>query len=317
MQDYRADSEYSTYPTGCELPYPAQSSFNRTFLPPTMSSPFIEFPPSTARVHRDSPWNPFDQSFNSIQKSNDVGSFVPPANSYLICPPNANLSTNRSSNIGGGTQPFVSVAAINDTSMFDNMEDDQEIPKPGVYQGSPPPSSTTTYQPNWGSSSTQCSSASSSSSTIVTNSKRRKSSDTEARPSQSRSKSESTTRLRSTRTSCYRNFPATAPAKSPSSSSSSYEASKGSRTIHNQVEKQYRNRLKGQFETLFQALPKDLEKDGVDQRVSKAEVLVLAKRHIIQLEREKKVLEEERSGLEGDVLELKSKFVAMGGICMP
>ena len=68
---------------------------------------------------------------------------------------------------------------------------------------------------------------------------------------------------------------------------------------------------------MFQALPKDLERDGADQRVSKAEVLVLAKRHIMQLEREKKVLEEEKSELEGNVLELKSKFVAMGGICMP
>jgi len=63
-------------------------------------------------------------------------------------------------------------------------------------------------------------------------------------------------------------------------------------------------------------LPKDLEGNGTDQRVSKAEVLMLAKRHILQLEREKKVLEEERSELQSDVIELKTRFVEMGGVCM-
>ena len=309
LQDYQADPEYSTYPIGCELQYPAQSSSDWTFSPPAMSSPCIESPLSTPEVHQDSSWNPLDQP-------NDVGSLVPPANSYLSCPPNANLSTNRSSNIEGGTQPFVSLVAINDTSIFDDIEDDQETPKLGADQRSLPPSPTTNYQPNWGSGSTRRSPTSSSPSKTVTNSKRRKSSDKEARPL-SRSKSESTSRLRSTRTSRSTTFPATAPAESPSLSSSSYEASKGSRTSHNQVEKQYRNRLNGQFETLLQTLPKDLERDGADQRVSKAEVLVLARRHILQLETEKKVLEEKRSELEGDVVELKRRFVGIGGICMP
>jgi hypothetical protein len=64
-------------------------------------------------------------------------------------------------------------------------------------------------------------------------------------------------------------------------------------------------------------LPEDLERDGADRRVSKAEVLVLAKRHILQLERAKKALVEERSGLERDAVEWKARFVARGGVCVP
>jgi predicted nuclease with TOPRIM domain len=67
---------------------------------------------------------------------------------------------------------------------------------------------------------------------------------------------------------------------------------------------------------LLETLPKDNGK-GADQRVSKAEVLELAKRHIMQLESEKLVLEEERRGLEGDIEELKRRFVRMGGVCLP
>jgi predicted nuclease with TOPRIM domain len=67
---------------------------------------------------------------------------------------------------------------------------------------------------------------------------------------------------------------------------------------------------------LLETLPKDNDK-GADQRVSKAEVLELAKRHIMQLESEKLVLEEERRGLEGDIEELKRRFVRMGGVCLP
>jgi predicted nuclease with TOPRIM domain len=66
---------------------------------------------------------------------------------------------------------------------------------------------------------------------------------------------------------------------------------------------------------LLQSLPK--EEGGADQKVSKAEVLVLAKRRIVQLESEKKFLEEARIELEGDVVELKRRFVSLGGICMP
>ena len=48
--------------------------------------------------------------------------------------------------------------------------------------------------------------------------------------------------------------------------------------------------------------------------VSKAEVLVLAKTHIVQLEREKMMLEEKRLALEKDVEDLKRRFVGVGGV---
>ena len=44
---------------------------------------------------------------------------------------------------------------------------------------------------------------------------------------------------------------------------------------------------------------------------------MLAKRHIVQLEREKMMLEGQRVELESDLEELKRRFVEMGGVCMP
>ena len=83
------------------------------------------------------------------------------------------------------------------------------------------------------------------------------------------------------------------------------------------MEKQYRNRLNGQFETLLDALPSEDDRAGAKSRVSKAEVLMLAKRHIVQLEREKMELEGRRRELESGVEDLKRRFVGMGGVCMP
>jgi hypothetical protein len=68
---------------------------------------------------------------------------------------------------------------------------------------------------------------------------------------------------------------------------------------------------------LLNALPGEDDRDGARARVSKAEVLMLAKRHIVELEREKVVLEEEHHALESDVEEMKRRFVEMGGVCMP
>lgn len=51
--------------------------------------------------------------------------------------------------------------------------------------------------------------------------------------------------------------------------------------------------------------------------MSKSEVLVLAKKHIIQLERERRVLEGENRELEENVEGLKRRWVRLGGICMP
>jgi len=102
---------------------------------------------------------------------------------------------------------------------------------------------------------------------------------------------------------------------------------KGARTSHNLVEKQYRTRLNGQFSTLLSSLPSDVVGNEVDgygrvdsgseKRVSKAEVLVLAKKHIENLERTKKSLECDKKLLMEDVQRLKGAWVKMGGDVLP
>ncbi|KAK1598751.1 helix-loop-helix DNA-binding domain-containing protein [Colletotrichum navitas] len=86
------------------------------------------------------------------------------------------------------------------------------------------------------------------------------------------------------------------------------------RATHNLVEKQYRNRLNAQFEGLLHALPEQVrgaagagagngdESDPPQQadqerRVSKAEVLDMARRHIKNLEQEREALHRERGEL--------------------
>jgi hypothetical protein len=84
------------------------------------------------------------------------------------------------------------------------------------------------------------------------------------------------------------------------------------RASHNLVEKQYRNRLNSQFESLLGALPEqirsgrdDADSDGGadwgDRRVSKGEVLEMARKHIETLERERDMLERENNDLQGSL----------------
>jgi hypothetical protein len=94
------------------------------------------------------------------------------------------------------------------------------------------------------------------------------------------------------------------------------------RASHNLVEKQYRNRLNAQFESLLSALPdqvrhgesstgngnEDNESDhanDADRRVSKGEVLEMARKHIQALERERNQLELENLELHGSLRRLK------------
>jgi hypothetical protein len=106
----------------------------------------------------------------------------------------------------------------------------------------------------------------------------------------------------------------------------STESSKsGSRISHNMVEKQYRTRLNGQFSSLLGVLPMDGMGEGngygggggSERKVSKAEVLVLAKRHIQDLEREKMSLEGDKKALQEDVQRLKGAWVGRGGQILP
>ncbi|KAH7248467.1 hypothetical protein B0J15DRAFT_363377, partial [Fusarium solani] len=71
------------------------------------------------------------------------------------------------------------------------------------------------------------------------------------------------------------------------------------RLSHNIVEKQYRVRLKVKFEQLLSALPADQlyqddRNDSKDRRISKADVLCLARRRIVALEQELRELRAER-----------------------
>ncbi|KAI4870872.1 hypothetical protein F4820DRAFT_402198 [Hypoxylon rubiginosum] len=93
------------------------------------------------------------------------------------------------------------------------------------------------------------------------------------------------------------------------------------RETHNQVEKQYRNRLNAHFESLLDALPETMQAgegegedegagalDLTDRRVSKAEVLDMARRHIQALERECAALEGERDELRNNMTRLRWLF---------
>ncbi|KAI0180252.1 hypothetical protein GGR52DRAFT_587828 [Hypoxylon sp. FL1284] len=91
-----------------------------------------------------------------------------------------------------------------------------------------------------------------------------------------------------------------------------------SRETHNQVEKQYRNRLNAHFESLLEALPETMQAgegddegealDLTDRRVSKAEVLDMARRHIQALERQCAALEGERDELRNNMARLRWLF---------
>ena len=98
---------------------------------------------------------------------------------------------------------------------------------------------------------------------------------------------------------------------------------KRARQSHNAVEKQYRNRLNMQFERLLAVLPADQQaeardrhhikggssSDADDKRMSKAEVLDMARRRIRALEEERLALQEERKGLIENVSEMQRAVV--------
>jgi hypothetical protein len=93
------------------------------------------------------------------------------------------------------------------------------------------------------------------------------------------------------------------------------------------VEKQYRSRLNSQFSNLLGFLPPetvDAEVDGygrsdsgsAEKKVSKAEVLMLAKRHIEKLEQENMSLEGNNKELLENMMHLRGTWARMGG-CVP
>lgn len=102
---------------------------------------------------------------------------------------------------------------------------------------------------------------------------------------------------------------------------------KNQRRSHNQVEKQYRNRLNSQFATLLVAIPKNIigaaldGSDGSspngDKKISKSEVLILAKRHIEDLEKTQLGLEGSKAALEKETERLRTMWLELGGQVLP
>ncbi|KAM0819183.1 putative BHLH domain-containing protein [Seiridium cardinale] len=96
------------------------------------------------------------------------------------------------------------------------------------------------------------------------------------------------------------------------------EEERKTRASHNQVEKQYRNRLNAHFEALLNTLPEYMrggedEEDDGDRKISKAEVLEMARRHILGLERELTAAEEERDELRESIERFKLYMVRPEG----
>jgi hypothetical protein len=103
------------------------------------------------------------------------------------------------------------------------------------------------------------------------------------------------------------------------------------RAAHNQVEQQYRKRLNQQFERLLAVLPQpDYDDEGedadmgdavsskggsMDKRISKAEVLDLARRRIKTLEKERASLERQKRDLASSVVRLQDEWTRrLGGL---
>ncbi|KAH7346534.1 hypothetical protein BKA65DRAFT_278983 [Rhexocercosporidium sp. MPI-PUGE-AT-0058] len=95
---------------------------------------------------------------------------------------------------------------------------------------------------------------------------------------------------------------------------------------HNITEKRYRSRLNDQFDTLLSALPASSvaaiegssgEKEAVGRKISKAEVLILAKEHIQALETSREDLEEQNRRLTADMEQLEIAWGRLIGRMMP
>jgi hypothetical protein len=313
VEDQGQDYQYSlSCDTGTRFKAPGDWTLPAPTWP---DSPLTESPPSSsasAGIYQDNSWNPFERSFGSIQNSIDNGNFLSsplPRDSFLGCPPDAYQAAYNNSN-PQRVPSYVTLSAINESNMFNNdYQDNDETPRPlqntsgssiaGSSPITPPDIELRSRQPAWGTPKSPRRS-SNSSITVMKPPKRRKSETSSELPS----------RLRSTQ---FTPRPTTA---SSGSSNDNYPG-RGTRTNHNHVEKQYRNRLNGQFESLLQMLPREENGLANEKRVSKAEVLILAKKHIEELEREKRELEEENVGLEETVTELKKRWVNLGGVCMP
>ncbi|KAF4626819.1 hypothetical protein G7Y89_g11333 [Cudoniella acicularis] len=248
-------------------------------------------PQWSAQSYDESPLSSTEQSFANSQVDGTFNGTVDPYPTLPTVP-----STTYQNSFNGGSPdpmvaafPYVNLSSITEdhADLDDDMED---TPVPVSNPIIPSPlSSPSIRQPAWGTS--RPSRRGSASSAKSRHHRRTKSGSSDTSNSNSANSPSSSHKLRSTSNSNG--------SRSRPSSSYSSTTTPVARTNHNLIEKQYRTRLNGQFETLLQTLPREVVGDAAEKRVSKAEVLVLAKERIRELEREKRLLEEENQGLEG------------------
>jgi len=223
--------------------------------------------------------NPFEDSFLSAQSSVPMNDYSEARHPYSAIGYQNNCG-NESVGPFMSTPPYVNLSSITIDDSLNDESDEQIILSETQPRASNPPSST--RQPAW-------------------TSPRRGSTISDPKlPHQHHKRTKSETYAKKLRS------------NSVSSSSGSFHLP-GARTNHNLVEKQYRTRLNSQFDTLLKSLPRE----GGEKRVSKAEVLILAKSRIEELEAGKKSLEAERIELQTSFEGLKERWVDLGGICMP
>ncbi|KAK0129056.1 hypothetical protein ONS95_000997 [Cadophora gregata] len=258
-------------------------------------SPYLSTPLSS--TYQDSSWNPFDRNFGSLITPNSTGF---------------------------NTREELATKAYNNVPGFQQTE-------PGPAAPVAPHSSCVSASQTSATLSNVCSPNENSNAcsvldvhtgsggfiptrkTSACNTKHNKQSRSQHEPGPTK-KSAPQQRLRSTSTAV---ASSSRPNVSSTSSYSSNSPPKHTRLNHNHVEKQYRNRLNGQFETLLLALPREGGADGNGRKVSKAEVLVLARKYIRDLERGRKRLEEENERLVGRMGVLKKRWTESGGVLLP
>lgn len=100
------------------------------------------------------------------------------------------------------------------------------------------------------------------------------------------------------------------------------ESMTGSRASHNVVERNYRTRLNNQFSHLLEVLPVDMiaaetgagsmNSNDQDKKTSKGEILLLARRYIMNMAESKRTLEAENVEMEAEIRRLRSALSKKG-----
>lgn len=285
-------------------------TFYDTSPPSTLSSAGIYSPPLDD-------WNQFDASFgvaaqwdplqNSEIDSYGEDPLFSPTNSSSLY--DNDWMTNDSQ--AGNNYPYLTLADIHQ----DIPLDAKGLPfqsvggsdlTPTVTLQSPPPRKHARREPKEPQKSSK--GAETDRRTRTSTSSSSKSSDRESRHSRKKSNS-SPHQLRSTK-----------PTPSSSRTKKTAVLDDHGRTSHNLVEKQYRTRLNGQFEALLSVIPKEaISSDcsegestaAAERKLCKAEVLVLARKRIKELEKTHEGLQSEYDTLTDSVEHLTEVWVAM------